>query len=84
MKKILTLSILLFAGCNATPKNFDQGLKMIEKAAEIAEKQGTAYTANLRWDGKLGASWIQRAELDSGVKVDITFHGNAAAERESK
>lgn len=76
-------SLTLLAGCQAAPQGFEQGLQLIDKAAEIAEKQGTAYSASIRWDGKLGAAWIQRAELDSGVTVEVNFHGNAAAERET-
>lgn len=84
MKKLLALTCILFIlGCQSVPKGFDQGLALVDKAADLAEKHGTAYTANLRWDGKLGAAWIQRAELDSGVTVDFTFHGNAAAERDA-
>lgn len=84
MKLISMLAIgiiLTIAGCQTVPKSFDQGLLLIDKAATIAEKQGTAYSATIRWNGKLGGAWIQRAELDSGVIVEITFHGNAAAER---
>ncbi|MHA2279451.1 MAG: hypothetical protein ACXAC5_00970 [Promethearchaeota archaeon] len=82
MKKLLTLICVLFTlGCQAAPKSFDQGLALIDKAAEIAQKQGTAYTASICWDGKLGGGWIQRAELDSGVTVEVNFHGNAASER---
>lgn len=79
---VITISCVLFAlGCNATTKNWDQGLALIDKAAKIAERQGTAYTATIRWDGKLGGAWIQRAEIDSGITVEVNFHGNAAAER---
>lgn len=84
MKRLSMLTIgflILTAGCASTPKSFDQALLLIDKAAEIAERQGTAYNATIRWNGKLGGSWIQRAELDSGVTVEVTFHGNAAAER---
>lgn len=84
MKIISMLAIgivLALAGCQSIPKSFDQGLQLIDKAAAIAEKQGIAYSATIRWDGKLGGAWIQRAELDSGVIVEITFHGNAATER---
>lgn len=70
--------LALATGCASTPKSFDQAMLLIDKAAEIAERQGTAYNATVRWNGKLGGSWIQRAELDSGVTVEITFHGNAA------
>ncbi len=73
--------IVLATGCASTPKSFDQALLLIDKAAAIAEKQGTAYTATVRWNGKVGGSWIQRAELDSGVTVEVNFHGNAAAQR---
>ncbi len=85
MKKIVIFSTIfvLLMGCNIVPKSFEQGLQLIDKAAEVAEKQGTAYNATIRWDGKVGGSWIQRAELDSGVTVEVTFHGNAAAERPS-
>jgi len=78
---VLGLLVVVATGCNSAPKNFQQGLDLIDKAAAIAEKQGTAYTASIRWDGKLGGAWIQRAELDSGVTVEVNFHGNAAAER---
>lgn len=85
MKKILIsiCCVFLFAGCAALPKSWDEGLALIDKAAEIAERQGTAYTAKISWNGKFGAAWIQRAELDSGVTVEVNFHGNAAAERDA-
>lgn len=73
--------IVLTMGCQSAPKSFDDALMLVDKAAAIAEKQGTAYSATVRWDGKLGGAWIQRAELDSGVTVEVNFHGNAAAER---
>ncbi len=78
---VLGITVVLVAGCQTLPTSFDQGLQLIEKAADVAEKQGTAYSATIRWDGKLGAAWIQRGELDSGVTVEVSFHGNAAAER---
>lgn len=77
----LFATLVLLTGCQTVPKNFEQGLQLIQKAAEIAEKQGTAYNATIRWDGKLGAGWIQRAEIDTGVTVEVNFQGNAAAER---
>lgn len=85
MKLIYTIAfgvVVIFAtGCQSMPKSFDQGLTLIEKAADLAEKQGIAYSATIRWDGKIGGAWIQRAEVDSGVTVEASFHGNAAAER---
>lgn len=79
---ILAIGLLVLAiGCASTPKSFDQAMLLVDKAAAIAEKQGTAYSATVRWNGKLGGAWIQRAELDSGVTVEVHFHGNAAAER---
>lgn len=85
MKSIYAIAlgfiVVLATGCQGTPKSFEQGLLLIDKAAEIAERQGTAYSATIRWNGKVGGSWIQRAELDSGVTVEVNFHGNAAAER---
>lgn len=84
MKKIAIFSILLvLTGCAAVPKSFDQGLQLINRAAKIAEQQGTSYSATIRWNGKLGGAWIQRGELDSGVTMEISFHGNAAAQRPS-
>ena len=80
---IITLSVIMILaiGCQTLPTSFDQGLQLIEKAADVAEKQGTAYNATIRWNGKLGAAWVQRGELDTGVTVEVSFHGNAAAER---
>lgn len=80
--KLLLVSLCLLTGCASTPEvNFDRALMLVDKAAALAEKQGIAHTSTIRWDGKVGVSWIQRGELDSGVLVEITFHGNAAAER---
>lgn len=82
MKRLfIVLGLILVAGCSSTPKGFDQGLLLIDKAAAIAERQGTAYSATIRWNGKVGGAWIQRVELDSGVVVEVNFHGNAAVER---
>ena len=78
---VIGLLVLAAMGCASTPKSFDQALLLVEKAAAIAEKQGTAYSASVRWNGKLGGAWIQRGELDSGVTVEVNFHGNAAAVR---
>ena len=77
----LGVIVVLATGCQSLPSSFDQGLELIEKAADLAEKQGIAYNATIRWNGKIGGAWIQRAELDSGVTVEASFHGNAAAER---
>ncbi len=79
----IALGLMILAGCQSVPKNFEQGLMLIEKAADIAEKQGTAYNATIRWDGTVGGAWIQRGEFDSGVTVEVTFHGNAASERDA-
>lgn len=84
MKLISTfafVTVLVLTGCQSLPTSFDQGLVLIEKAADLAEKQGIAYTSTIRWNGKVGGAWIQRAELDSGVTVEANFHGNAAAQR---
>lgn len=80
---ILIALLLVAPGCNTVPKSFEQGLQLIEKAAAVAERQGTAYSATIRWDGTVAGSWIQRAELDAGVTVEVSFHGNAAAERDA-
>ena len=81
---ILMCLILFSVGCEGTTdKGFDQGLQLIEKAAELAERQGTAYNATIRWDGTIEGAWKQGIELNSGVTAEVSFHGNAAAERQS-
>lgn len=82
MKKIILLSLVfVLVGCNAVPKSFEQGLALIDKAAKLAEKQGTAYSATIRWNGEVEGLWVQGINLDSGVTVEVSFHGNAASER---
>lgn len=77
----LGVVVVLAAGCQSMPTSFDQGLMLIEKAANLAERQGIAYSSTIRWDGRMGVTWGQRAELNSGVTVEANFHGNAAVER---
>lgn len=84
MKNVIVMGILcvfLLSGCQSSTASFNQAMELIDKAAAVAEKQGTAYNATLRWNGKIGGGWIQRIEVDSGVSVEIHFQGNAAAER---
>jgi len=85
VKKVILSAIcvswIFFAGCQAIPKTFEQGMDLLDKAAEKAEKHGTAYSGVIRWDGTVGGAWIQRGEVDTGVYLEFSVHGNAAAER---
>ncbi len=86
MKRILVsiMALFLLSGCaSMQPANFDQAMLLMREAANLAEKQGVAYTATARWNGDGGVYWVQGLQVATGVTMEVSFHGNAASERTS-
>ena len=87
MLKNLAAALLLvlvgtcLSGCATMPKTFEQGLELIDKGADLAEKQGVAFNATLEWNGDVGVSFKQVGALETGMLVKLNFHGNAASQR---
>lgn len=85
MRRIATIMFVLLVcpigclqiGCAAAPKNMNEALMLIDRAAGIARTQGVSYKASLTWDGTASGFYTQRAGLDSGMAMEIHFQGNA-------
>ncbi len=87
-KWLVALVLLLFglsAGC--LPKNtsineqeagVERAMVYIDKAAGIAKEHGLAYSATLDVTGKPAVGEDLSFYFDTGVRVRVTFTGNAA------
>lgn len=69
-----------FLGC-ATDKTFTDAMIVVDKAAQLAEKHGLSYEADLTWSGSPEFYYRQAGGLDTGVRLAVRFRGNAAAGR---
>lgn len=52
-------------------------IRIIDKFAELAEKQGVAWQSTLEVDGRPGVGAEQKFFLDTGVRLRISAAGNA-------
>jgi len=53
----------------------------LDMFATVAEKHGLAYSIHARFGGKPSVSQELKFALDSDITIDVTMHGNSAAER---
>ncbi len=83
VRYLVIVGLMFVGGCAAMPKSVSEAVTVMDKLSQIAEKNGAAWSAELEWDGTLAVQGSQRAEVDSGVKIQFRAHGNAASERQS-
>jgi hypothetical protein len=75
----IALMLFLLGGCQSVqPKNFDEAMALIDKAATVARAQGIAYSADLRFNGPIAAGLRHEVYLDTGIFLGLHFQGNAS------
>ena len=80
----MSLCVSFFGGCIsacATDQAFNQGMAMVDKGADLAQKHGLAYHVSMRWNGNPKVEYTQSVGLNTGVDMELRFDGNAAAGR---
>ena len=65
-------------GCKMPEMTNEQFANVIQQAREIAKEQGVSWKASFVSGGDVGAYQSVKFGVDTGVRVEIHFQGNAA------
>lgn len=71
------LCLPIVVGCAAQPKTFDEGLQVMDKFAEVAERQGASWYADLTIDGAPRVTAGYTVQADTGIRLRLHAQGNA-------